>query len=84
MRHIVDTGNTRKASEQDARQSNLSLTKKGRAAMESIETLLGERTEPKTPYVLRPHQPGDMGWVIHRHDGLYTGVRYLDALVCIQ
>ena len=81
---MIDTGNTRKASEQDARRSNLPLTKKCRAAMESIETLLGERTEPKTPYVLRPHQPGDMGWVIHRPGVLYTEVRYLDALVCIQ
>jgi hypothetical protein len=56
---MIDIGNTRKAS--DARRSNLSLTKKGRAAMESIETLLGERTEPKTPNVLRPHQPATWG-----------------------
>ena len=24
------------------------------------------------PYVLRAHQPGDMGWVIHRHGALYA------------
>jgi GNAT superfamily N-acetyltransferase len=23
------------------------------------------------PYVLRPHQPGDMGWVVQRHGELY-------------
>ena len=92
----------RKASEKDARQNNLALTKKGRGAfaaldakqeaevaamigrlspsdqnrlcgaMESIATLLGERPEPKTPYILRAHQPGDMGWVIHRHGVLYA------------
>jgi DNA-binding MarR family transcriptional regulator/GNAT superfamily N-acetyltransferase len=92
----------RKASEKDARQSHLSLTKKGRAAyagleakseagvaamikrlssadqnrltaaMLTIESLLGERSEPKTPYLLRTHQPGDMGWVIHRHGVLYA------------
>lgn len=92
----------RKASEKDARQSQLSLTRKGReafqqlearsaagvakmmehlspeeqgrltAAMGTIETLLGERAEPKTPYLLRSHQPGDMGWVIHRHGVLYA------------
>jgi DNA-binding MarR family transcriptional regulator/GNAT superfamily N-acetyltransferase len=41
-------------------------------AMQVIEGLLGPRTEPKTPYILRPHQPGDMGWVIHRHGALYS------------
>jgi DNA-binding MarR family transcriptional regulator/GNAT superfamily N-acetyltransferase len=41
-------------------------------AMRTIETLLGPRAEPKVPYLLRPHQPGDMGWVIHRHGVLYA------------
>jgi len=40
--------------------------------MQTIETLLGPRPEPKVPYLLRPHQPGDMGWVIHRHGALYA------------
>jgi len=92
----------RQTSKQDARQSHLSLTRKGRAAfggleakseaevarmierllageqsrltaaMGTIERLLGERAEPQTPYLLRTHQPGDMGWVIHRHGVLYA------------
>ena len=41
-------------------------------AMRAIETLLGARPEPKVPYLLRPHQPGDMGWIIHRHGALYA------------
>jgi len=41
-------------------------------AMRAIETLLGPRSEPRTPYILRSHQPGDMGWVIHRHGALYS------------
>jgi DNA-binding MarR family transcriptional regulator/GNAT superfamily N-acetyltransferase len=42
-------------------------------AMSTIETLLGAvPPEPKVPYLLRPHQPGDMGWVVHRHGMLYA------------
>jgi DNA-binding MarR family transcriptional regulator/GNAT superfamily N-acetyltransferase len=42
------------------------------AAMGTIEEMLGERAEPKTPYLLRTHEPGDMGWVVHRHGVLYA------------
>jgi len=41
-------------------------------AMHMIERLLGTRSEPRAPYLLRPHQPGDMGWVVHRHGALYA------------
>ena len=41
-------------------------------AMHVIEELLGAAPEPKTPYILRSHQPGDMGWVVHRHGVLYA------------
>jgi DNA-binding MarR family transcriptional regulator/GNAT superfamily N-acetyltransferase len=41
-------------------------------AMQAIEGLLGSRPEPKTPYILRSPQPGDMGWVVHRHGALYS------------
>jgi len=90
-------------SRNDARQSLLSLTARGREAfaplnqrshdevaamlgeltageqrrliegMSTIETLLGAgQAEPKVPYLLRPQQPGDMGWVVHRHGVLYA------------
>jgi DNA-binding MarR family transcriptional regulator/GNAT superfamily N-acetyltransferase len=41
-------------------------------AMRTIERLLSGRPDPVIPYLLRPHQPGDMGWVVHRHGILYA------------
>jgi DNA-binding MarR family transcriptional regulator/GNAT superfamily N-acetyltransferase len=41
-------------------------------AMRDVERLLGAAPEPKAPYLLRPHRPGDMGWVTHRHAALYA------------
>src|SRR5271170_3796705 len=91
----------RTASKEDARQSLLSLTGRGRKlfeqlnsrsqqqtstmlrnlagaeqrrlldAMGTVETLLGARQPSKEPYLLRPHQSGDMGWVVHRQGALY-------------
>lgn len=41
-------------------------------AMRTIEGLLGAAPEHAVPYILRPPQPGDMGWVINRHGVIYT------------
>jgi DNA-binding MarR family transcriptional regulator/GNAT superfamily N-acetyltransferase len=42
-------------------------------SMSGIEKLLGEPPAANnTAYLLRPHRPGDMGWVISRHGALYT------------
>jgi len=41
-------------------------------AMRTIETLLGARVEPRAPYLLRPPEPGDMGWVVRAHGTLYA------------
>jgi DNA-binding MarR family transcriptional regulator/GNAT superfamily N-acetyltransferase len=40
-------------------------------SMGVIERLLGAEPESQVAYILRPHEPGDMGWVVHRHGVLY-------------
>ena len=42
------------------------------AAMATVETLLGPGAAGKRSYVLRPHRPGDMGWVTSAHGALYA------------
>ena len=66
--------NTRSRDEIGAMLGALPVSEQARLvqAMHAIEGILGAPPERKVPYLLRPHKPGDMGWVVHRHAALYT------------
>ncbi len=66
--------NARSAAEIGAMLDELSPPEQTRLieAMGIVEEVLGAEPEPKAPYLLRPHQPGDIGWVIQRHGVLYA------------
>src|SRR5215831_4305158 len=73
---------SREQSKADEREKFLSLTAKGRRAFAPLDersnrdvtAMLDELSpaEPRTPYLLRQHQPGDMGWIVHRQGILYA------------
>ena len=73
-RELFAAINARSYNEISAMLAKLSITKQHRLvkAMGAVEDLLGPRFEPRAPYILRMHQPADMGWIIHRHGLIYA------------
>lgn len=41
-------------------------------AVQTLHYLLGDKSEPRTAYLLRQHEPGDMGWIVYRQTLLYA------------
>ena len=66
--------NTRSEQDVEAVLSRLSGKDQDRLieAMATIEQLITHEPDPKVPYIIRPHQVGDMGWIVHRHGTLYS------------
>jgi DNA-binding MarR family transcriptional regulator/GNAT superfamily N-acetyltransferase len=41
-------------------------------ALDTVRRLLGDVAESRTPYLLRQHQPGDLGWIVQQQAALYV------------
>ncbi|HMA15306.1 MAG: GNAT family N-acetyltransferase [Bacteroidota bacterium] len=66
--------NARSRAEVAAMLETLSEAEQGElvAALETAQRLLGGKLPRRVPYILRPPQPGDLGWIVHRHGALYA------------
>lgn len=72
-RHLFRDVNARSQRQTSAMLRNLTAGEQHRLldAMGTVETLLGAPKTSNEPYLLRTHQSGDMGWVVHRQGLLY-------------
>ena len=73
-RKLFASLNARSNSEISTMLSELSDTQQSRLteAMHTIEEVLNPGNVFQVQYIIRQHQPGDMGWIIYRHGALYS------------
>jgi DNA-binding MarR family transcriptional regulator/N-acetylglutamate synthase-like GNAT family acetyltransferase len=43
------------------------------SAIGTVEDVLNGTPQRAAPYLVRQHQPGDMGWIVSRHGAVYSG-----------
>jgi DNA-binding MarR family transcriptional regulator/GNAT superfamily N-acetyltransferase len=73
-RKAFDGLNTRARDDIEAMLASVAPAQHARltSSMQTIREILSPESRSKPPYLLRTHQPGDIGWVIHRHGALYA------------
>jgi len=70
---VFDPLERRSSQEVGAMLARLSPTQRQKflAAIRDVQSVLDPPGPSATPYVVRQHRPGDMGWVVQRHGELY-------------
>ena len=73
-RKAFDALNSRARDQIESMLASLTPAHHGRltSAMQTIREILSPESGSKPPYLLRTHQPGDIGWIIQRHGALYA------------